>query len=193
MYISESVVFFFSSPLVIRHNGEVPSTRPKSDSEPLLTTKPKTLSGDWGEKSLDLGMYSMRKWVEYFYNWLICWFVFYFLFRMSHNAIHWRALLIRLFSVYTLCLVGVVVQIKYKYRLFYKLQDAELQKKKSAITNVTETRKARAVMLCCKLKSVHSPSVQFSILIQQSNNNDKAWAFNNTIQLCHLTSIVNLS
>lgn len=42
-----------------RHNGEVPSTRPKSDFEPLLPTKPKTLSGDWGEKSTDMGKYSM--------------------------------------------------------------------------------------------------------------------------------------
>ncbi|CAK6976951.1 CD2-associated protein [Scomber scombrus] len=35
----------------LKHNGEVPSTRPKSDFEPSLPTKPKTLSGDWGEKS----------------------------------------------------------------------------------------------------------------------------------------------
>lgn len=39
-----------------RHNGEVPSTRPKSESEPVPPTKPKTLSGDWGDKSSDLGM-----------------------------------------------------------------------------------------------------------------------------------------
>lgn len=37
---------------------------------------------------------------------------------MSHNAIHWRALL-RLFSVYTLYVVGVVVQIAD----FYKMQN----------------------------------------------------------------------
>ncbi|KAG7244227.1 hypothetical protein INR49_004364, partial [Caranx melampygus] len=37
----------------LKHNGEVPSTRPKSDFEPSLPTKPKTLSGDWGEKSSD--------------------------------------------------------------------------------------------------------------------------------------------
>ncbi|KAF3702566.1 CD2-associated protein Adapter protein CMS Cas ligand with multiple SH3 domains [Channa argus] len=36
----------------LKQNGEVPSTRPKSDLEP---TKPKTLSGDWGEKSSDAG------------------------------------------------------------------------------------------------------------------------------------------
>ncbi|XP_072218770.1 CD2-associated protein isoform X1 [Leuresthes tenuis] len=34
----------------LKHNGEVPSMRPKSDLEPSLPTKPKTLSGDWGEK-----------------------------------------------------------------------------------------------------------------------------------------------
>ncbi|KAK2856573.1 hypothetical protein Q5P01_005308 [Channa striata] len=39
----------------LKHNGEVPSTRPKSDLEPALPTKPKTLSGDWGEKSSDAG------------------------------------------------------------------------------------------------------------------------------------------
>ncbi|XP_023270794.1 CD2-associated protein isoform X1 [Seriola lalandi dorsalis] len=38
----------------LKHNGEVPSTRPKSDFEPLLPNKPKTLSGDWGEKSSDM-------------------------------------------------------------------------------------------------------------------------------------------
>ncbi|GAA6218610.1 CD2-associated protein isoform X3 [Lates japonicus] len=38
----------------LKHNGEVPSTRPKSDFEPSLPTKPKTLSGDWGEKSSDM-------------------------------------------------------------------------------------------------------------------------------------------
>ncbi|XP_071334653.1 CD2-associated protein isoform X2 [Trachinotus anak] len=42
----------------LKHNGEVPSTRPKSDFEPLLPTKPKTLSGDWGEKSSDTDLMS---------------------------------------------------------------------------------------------------------------------------------------
>lgn len=51
-------LFQFISP-ICRHNGEVPSTRPKSDFEPLLPTKPKTLSGDWGEKSMDIGTYSL--------------------------------------------------------------------------------------------------------------------------------------
>ena len=37
----------------------MPSTRPKSDFEPSLPTKPKTLSGDWGEKSMDIGAYSL--------------------------------------------------------------------------------------------------------------------------------------
>ncbi|XP_012682795.1 CD2-associated protein [Clupea harengus] len=37
-----------------RHNGEVPSTRPKSDLEPALHMKPKTMSGDWGEKTADM-------------------------------------------------------------------------------------------------------------------------------------------
>lgn len=54
-----SKCFFVLPPLICRHNGEVPSTRPKSDFEPLLPTKPKTLSGDWGEKSSDTGMYSV--------------------------------------------------------------------------------------------------------------------------------------
>ncbi|XP_020499672.1 CD2-associated protein isoform X1 [Labrus bergylta] len=35
----------------LKHNGEVPFTRPKSDFEPLLPTKPKTLSAELGEKS----------------------------------------------------------------------------------------------------------------------------------------------
>ncbi|XP_053736289.1 CD2-associated protein [Synchiropus splendidus] len=38
----------------LKHNGEVP-LRPKSDFEPLLSTKHKTLSGDWGDKAPDLG------------------------------------------------------------------------------------------------------------------------------------------
>lgn len=50
-----SLLFTLSN--ICRHNGEVPSTRPKSDFEPLLPTKPKTLSGDWGEKSSDIGTY----------------------------------------------------------------------------------------------------------------------------------------
>ncbi|CAN9507617.1 unnamed protein product [Ophioblennius macclurei] len=37
----------------LKHNGEVPSTRPKSEYEPFGPTKMKTLSGDWGEKSSD--------------------------------------------------------------------------------------------------------------------------------------------
>ncbi|KAM9798340.1 CD2-associated protein [Neosynchiropus ocellatus] len=37
----------------LKHNGEVP-LRPKSEYEPLLPTKPKTLSGDWGDKAPDL-------------------------------------------------------------------------------------------------------------------------------------------
>ncbi|XP_029352319.1 CD2-associated protein isoform X2 [Echeneis naucrates] len=41
-----------------KHNGELPSTRPKSDFEPLLPTKPKTLSGDWGEKSSETDLMS---------------------------------------------------------------------------------------------------------------------------------------
>ncbi|CAB1340200.1 unnamed protein product [Coregonus sp. 'balchen'] len=42
-----------------KHNGEVPSTRPKSDFEPTLPSKPKTLSGEWGDKALDMGMPKM--------------------------------------------------------------------------------------------------------------------------------------
>ncbi|KAJ8339904.1 hypothetical protein SKAU_G00345370 [Synaphobranchus kaupii] len=41
-----------------RSNGEVPSIRPKSDFEPTLPSKPKTLSGDWGEKTSDLDLMS---------------------------------------------------------------------------------------------------------------------------------------
>ncbi|MEQ2246787.1 hypothetical protein ILYODFUR_002814 [Ilyodon furcidens] len=44
--------------LNLKHNGEVPSTRPKSDFEPVLPTKPKTLSGDWGEKPSDTGTHA---------------------------------------------------------------------------------------------------------------------------------------
>lgn len=47
-------------PFTCRHNGEVPSTRPKLDSEPVPPAKPKTLSGDWGDKPLDLGMCPLR-------------------------------------------------------------------------------------------------------------------------------------
>lgn len=42
----------------LKHNGDVPPTRPKSDFEPLLPTKPKTLSADWGEKSPDMDLMS---------------------------------------------------------------------------------------------------------------------------------------
>ncbi|XP_028461082.1 CD2-associated protein [Perca flavescens] len=42
----------------LKHNGEVPSTRPKSDFEPSLPPKPKTLSGDWAEKSSDVDLMS---------------------------------------------------------------------------------------------------------------------------------------
>ncbi|KAM9840157.1 CD2-associated protein [Aulostomus maculatus] len=42
----------------LKHNGEMPSSRPKSEFEPLLTNKPKTLSGDWGEKSSDMDLMS---------------------------------------------------------------------------------------------------------------------------------------
>ncbi|XP_036002983.1 CD2-associated protein isoform X8 [Fundulus heteroclitus] len=41
--------------LTHKQNGEVPSTRPKSDFEPLLPTKPKTQSVDFGEKPSDTG------------------------------------------------------------------------------------------------------------------------------------------
>nr|XP_020473184.1 CD2-associated protein isoform X2 [Monopterus albus] len=37
----------------LKHNGEVPLTQPKPDLEPSLPAKPKTLSGDSGEKSPD--------------------------------------------------------------------------------------------------------------------------------------------
>ncbi|KAJ8270640.1 hypothetical protein GJAV_G00117480 [Gymnothorax javanicus] len=43
---------------VNRSNGEVPPSRPKSDFEPTLPSKPKTLSGDWGEKSDDIDLMS---------------------------------------------------------------------------------------------------------------------------------------
>ncbi|KAM4633777.1 CD2-associated protein [Polymixia lowei] len=43
------------SPSLTKHNGEVPSLRPRSDHEP---TKPKTLSGDWGEKGPDTDLMS---------------------------------------------------------------------------------------------------------------------------------------
>ncbi|KAG5846544.1 hypothetical protein ANANG_G00116130 [Anguilla anguilla] len=39
-------------------NGEVPFARPKSDFEPTLPSKPKTLSGDWGERASDLDLMS---------------------------------------------------------------------------------------------------------------------------------------
>ncbi|XP_023855528.1 CD2-associated protein isoform X2 [Salvelinus sp. IW2-2015] len=41
-----------------KHNGEVPSTRPKSDIETTLPSKSKTLSGDWGDKALDMELMS---------------------------------------------------------------------------------------------------------------------------------------
>ncbi|XP_058234967.1 CD2-associated protein isoform X1 [Hemibagrus wyckioides] len=43
---------------VAKHNGEVPHTRPKSDFEPSLPSKPKTLSGDWAEKTTNLDLMS---------------------------------------------------------------------------------------------------------------------------------------
>ncbi|MCI4389234.1 hypothetical protein PGIGA_G00095540 [Pangasianodon gigas] len=43
---------------VAKHNGEVPHTRPKSDFEPSLPSKPKTLSGDWAEKTTNLDLLS---------------------------------------------------------------------------------------------------------------------------------------
>ncbi|XP_078145950.1 CD2-associated protein isoform X1 [Centroberyx gerrardi] len=46
------------SPNLAKHNGELPSLRPKSDFEPLIPTKPKTLSGDWGEKAPDMDLMS---------------------------------------------------------------------------------------------------------------------------------------
>ncbi|XP_074541086.1 CD2-associated protein [Halichoeres trimaculatus] len=42
----------------LKHNGEVPSTRSKSDLESSLPAKPKTLSGDWGEKSSEIDLMS---------------------------------------------------------------------------------------------------------------------------------------
>ncbi|KAM4528822.1 CD2-associated protein isoform 4-T4 [Fundulus diaphanus] len=41
--------------LTHKQNGEVPSTRPKSDFEPVLPTKLKTQSGDFGEKPSETG------------------------------------------------------------------------------------------------------------------------------------------
>ncbi|XP_036406495.1 CD2-associated protein isoform X1 [Megalops cyprinoides] len=46
------------SPAANRSNGEVSSIRPKSDVEPMLPSKPKTLSGDWGEKAGDIDLMS---------------------------------------------------------------------------------------------------------------------------------------
>ncbi|XP_060773350.1 CD2-associated protein isoform X2 [Neoarius graeffei] len=43
---------------VAKHNGEVSHIRPKSDFEPLLPGKPKTLSGDWAEKTTNLDLMS---------------------------------------------------------------------------------------------------------------------------------------
>ncbi|XP_030627326.1 CD2-associated protein isoform X2 [Chanos chanos] len=44
--------------LSTKHNGEVPPTRPKSEFEPTLTSKPKTLPGELGEKSSDVDLMS---------------------------------------------------------------------------------------------------------------------------------------
>ncbi|KAL4661081.1 CD2-associated protein [Arapaima gigas] len=41
-----------------RSNGEILAPRPKSDFEPLLPSKPKTLSGDWGEKAEETDLMS---------------------------------------------------------------------------------------------------------------------------------------
>ncbi|XP_026884016.2 CD2-associated protein isoform X1 [Electrophorus electricus] len=46
------------APAVNRHNGEVLQIRPKSELEPPLPSKPKTLSGDWGEKNADTDLLS---------------------------------------------------------------------------------------------------------------------------------------
>ncbi|MBN3314375.1 CD2AP protein, partial [Atractosteus spatula] len=40
--------------LFCRPNGEVPSIRPKSEFEPTPPSKPKTLSGDWGDKAVEI-------------------------------------------------------------------------------------------------------------------------------------------
>ncbi|CAJ1077614.1 CD2-associated protein isoform X2 [Xyrichtys novacula] len=42
----------------LRHNGEVPSTRTKSEFDPILPTKPKTLSGEWVEKPSEIDLMS---------------------------------------------------------------------------------------------------------------------------------------
>ncbi|XP_015206248.1 CD2-associated protein isoform X1 [Lepisosteus oculatus] len=39
-------------------NGEVPSIRPKSEFEPTPPSKPKTLSGDWGDKAVEIDLIS---------------------------------------------------------------------------------------------------------------------------------------
>ncbi|KAL0967493.1 hypothetical protein UPYG_G00252930 [Umbra pygmaea] len=41
-----------------KHNGEVPSMRPKSDIELTLPSKLKTLSGDWEDKAIDMDLIS---------------------------------------------------------------------------------------------------------------------------------------
>ncbi|KAM4713199.1 CD2-associated protein isoform 2-T2 [Anableps anableps] len=41
--------------LSLKHNGEVSSTRPKLDFEPVLPTKPKAVLGEFGEKPSDAG------------------------------------------------------------------------------------------------------------------------------------------
>ncbi|XP_010880974.1 CD2-associated protein isoform X3 [Esox lucius] len=41
-----------------KHNGEVPSTRPKSDIEPILQSKLKTMLDDLGDKAVDMDLMS---------------------------------------------------------------------------------------------------------------------------------------
>ncbi|KAF7690062.1 CD2-associated protein isoform X1 [Silurus meridionalis] len=43
---------------VAKHNGEVPQTRPKSDYEPSVPLKTKTMSGDWTEKTANVELIS---------------------------------------------------------------------------------------------------------------------------------------
>ncbi|KAL6096244.1 cd2ap [Pungitius sinensis] len=45
----------------LKHNGEVPSTRPKSDLEPLVPVKPQAPSGEGGEKSSDTDLMSFEE------------------------------------------------------------------------------------------------------------------------------------
>uniref|UniRef100_A0A3B3SZB6 CD2-associated protein n=1 Tax=Paramormyrops kingsleyae TaxID=1676925 RepID=A0A3B3SZB6_9TELE len=46
------------SPLGAKPNGEMPSTRPRSEIETVLPSKLRTLSGDWGEKAVDMDLMS---------------------------------------------------------------------------------------------------------------------------------------